>query len=113
MVQSRRGALATILLNGSGQRVEIESEFPPLSKIELVLRPENLTILTSAVSGSKPAISGKVASVAFQGSNVEYSIDFGGEAPLRVIGRPELEIARDTSVWIGLGETRGAVFKID
>ena len=113
IVQSRRGALATIRLNGSGQRVEIESELPPLSKIELVLRPENLTILTSAVSGSKTAISGKVASVAFQGSNVEYSIDFGGEAPLRVIGRPELEIARDTSVWIGIGDTRGAVFKID
>jgi iron(III) transport system ATP-binding protein len=111
-IQSRAGALATILLNGSGQRIELESELPTLAKVQLVSRPENLTILTRPIPGSKDAISGKVASVVFHGSNVEYSIDFGGEAPLRVITRPEPEIPRDASVWVRMGNTRSVVFEI-
>jgi iron(III) transport system ATP-binding protein len=113
IVQSRNGAMATILLDGSGQGVEIESGLPPQTRVELVLRPENLTILAGAQSAPKGAVRGKVASVVFQGSAVEYSIDLGGGSVLRVVGRPEPEIARHTPVWVSLGDTRGAVFKAE
>jgi iron(III) transport system ATP-binding protein len=113
VVQSRSGAMATITLDGSGQGVEIESDLPPQTRVELVLRPENLTIFAGAPPEPKGGVKGKVASVVFQGSVVEYNIDLRGGSVLRVVGRSEPEIARGTPVWVSLGDTRGAVFRAD
>jgi len=77
---------------------------------ELILRPEKLTILTAASYG---AIAGKVVSTVFQGDTVECSIDIGVPSLLRVIARADLELARDTPVWIGLDDTSSVAFRVE
>ncbi len=75
--------------------------------VELILRPEQLTILTAPADG---AIAGKVVSSVFQGDSVEYGIDVGGEGLLRAIARPDVELARGTPVWVRPDDTGTVVF---
>ena len=83
---------------------------PRAAEVELILRPEQLTILTAPADG---AIAGKVASSVFQGDSVEYGIDIGGGVVLRVIARPDLEIARGTPVWVRPDDTGTVVFGVE
>ena len=55
------------------------------------------------------AISGRIAGLAFQGSNVEYEVDVGG-ALLRVLGRTHADLVLGTPVWIAIDMRRVAVF---
>jgi iron(III) transport system ATP-binding protein len=104
-IEARNGPRATVLLEGSGQAIEVATGAAE-GEVELILRPETLTLLTEA---APRALAGKVVSAVFQGSNVEYAIDIGGDT-LRVVAKPGLELARDTPVWIGLDDTSITAF---
>ena len=93
-----------------GQGIEIATDIPEGSEVELVLRPERLTILTAPADA---AIVGKIASAVFQGDSVEYGIDIGGGVALRAIARPDLELACDTPVWVRPDDTGTVVFKAE
>src|SRR5262249_30639289 len=69
-IAAHDGARATVRLAG-GQAVRIATDIAD-GEVELILRPERLTILTTPTAG---AIAGKILSSVFQGDNVEYAID--------------------------------------
>ena len=91
---------------GSRSRTDIAES----GEVELILRPEQLTILTAPADG---AIVGKVASSVFQGDSIEYGIDIGGGVVLRAIARPDLELARGTPVWVRPDDTGTVVFGVE
>jgi iron(III) transport system ATP-binding protein len=106
-IEARSGPRATVRLERSGQAIEVATDIAQ-GEVELILRPETLTILRGAAAGT---ISGKVVSAVFHGASVEYGIDVG-EVLLRVIAKPDLELARDTPVWIGLDDTSITAFRL-
>jgi ABC-type Fe3+/spermidine/putrescine transport system ATPase subunit len=108
-VEGRIGTHARVRLDGSRQAVEIRTDIPDGADVQLILRPETLTILTEPARG---AIAGTVESAVFQGNNVEYGIDVGTESLLRVITRPDLELSRDARVWIKLDDAISVAFRI-
>ena len=105
-IVARNGARATVRLDG-GQGIEIATDIAEGSEVELILRPEQLTILTAPADGT---IAGKVVSSVFQGDSVEYGIDVGGGVVLRAIARPDVELARGTPVWVRPDDTGTVVF---
>ena len=107
-IAARSGAHATVRLEG-GQGIEIATDIAE-GEVELILRPEQLTILTAPADG---AIAGKVVSSVFQGDSVEYGIDIGGGVALRAIARPDLELARGTPVWVRPDDTGTVVFGVE
>jgi hypothetical protein len=48
--------------------------------------------------------------LAFQGGSVEYEVDVGGSASLRVLARAQADLTRGTAVWIGIDTRRLAIF---
>jgi hypothetical protein len=48
--------------------------------------------------------------LAFQGGRVEYEVDVGGGAALRVLARAQAELTRGTPVWIGIDAQSARVF---
>jgi TOBE domain len=62
-----------------------------------------------APADDRNAIPGRIAALAFQGSNVEYEVDVGG-ALLRVLGRTQADLVPGTPVWIAIDMRRVAVF---
>ena len=107
-IAARSGAHATVRLAG-GQGIEIATDIAE-GEVELILRPEQLTILTAPADG---AIVGKVLSSVFQGDSIEYGIDIGGGVVLRAIARPDLELARGTPVWVRPDDTGTVVFGVE
>jgi iron(III) transport system ATP-binding protein len=101
---------ATVLLERSGQSIEVATDLPPGSVVEVILRPESLSIDTDLVTTSGRALRGQVTSVTFQGDSVDYAVDIGGDS-LRVIGRPEREIARGAAVIVSWDQTSSTVFR--
>ena len=101
---------AQIALDGIGHRLRLATEQPPGASVDVVLRPENLTIAAQRPADAPNAIAGRIAAVAFQGSNVEYEVDIGGGASLRVLARAQADLTRGTPVWIAIDTSRVAVF---
>jgi putative spermidine/putrescine transport system ATP-binding protein len=100
-----------IALDGSGHRVTLVAEHRPGTRVDVVLRPENLTISALAPAEDRNAIAGRITALAFQGSNVEYEVDVGGGPPLRVLARAQAALTRGTPVWIGIDPRHVAIFQ--
>jgi iron(III) transport system ATP-binding protein len=107
---ARAGVSVSVLLDGSGQTIEVATDLPQGTAVEVILRPENLSIDTDLVTTSGRAIRGQVASVTFQGDSVDYAVDIGGDS-LRVIGRPDREIARGAAVMVSWEAASSTVFR--
>jgi iron(III) transport system ATP-binding protein len=93
----RPGVGASVRLDGSGQTIEVATDLPHGTAVEVILRPESLSIDTDLVTTSGRALRGQVSSVTFQGDSVDYAVEIGG-GTLRVIGRPDREIVRGAAV---------------
>jgi hypothetical protein len=76
----------------------------------VVLRPEDLTITTLPPAADRNAIPGRITALAFQGGSVEYEVDVGGSASLRVLARAQADLTRGAPVWIGIDTRRLAIF---
>jgi ABC-type Fe3+/spermidine/putrescine transport system ATPase subunit len=107
----RAGANLSVQLEGSGQSIEVATDLADGTAVEVILRPESLSIDTDLVTTSGRAIRGQVTSVTFQGDSVDYAVDVGGDS-LRVIGRPEREIARGASVIVSWDTASSTVFRV-
>jgi iron(III) transport system ATP-binding protein len=102
---------AVVRLDGSGQAIEVDTDLPAGTAVEVVLRPEALSIRLGRDGSSRRAITGQVASVTFRGDTVDYAVDIGAAEPLRVIGRPDLEFARGASVSVSWDAAGSTVFR--
>jgi iron(III) transport system ATP-binding protein len=100
---------ARIALVG-GHHLMLVTEHGPGSAVDVVLRPENLTLAAQPPAEARNAIPGRIAGLTFQGSNVEYDVDIGGGASLRVLARAQADLTRGTPVWIGIDTRHVAVF---
>ena len=110
-VEERDGAgSARIALAGGGHRLTLATDQAPGASVDVVLRPENLTITAQQPADARNTIPGRIIGLTFQGSNVEYDVDIGGGASLRVLARANAELTRGTPVWIGIDTRRVAVF---
>jgi iron(III) transport system ATP-binding protein len=103
---------ATVRLERSGQSIEAATDLPIGTAVEVILRPESLSIDTDLVTTSRRALKGQVTSVTFQGDSVDYAVDIGG-ASLRVIGRPDREIARGAAVMVSWDPAGSTVFQVE
>lgn len=99
-----------IVLDVGRHRLTLIAEHRPGTRIEVVLRPENLTLGTLPPADERNAIPGRITASAFQGGSIEYEVDVGGGASLRVLARAPAVLARGTPVWIGIDTRRVAVF---
>jgi iron(III) transport system ATP-binding protein len=99
-----------IVLGGGRHRLTLIAEHRPGTRIEVVLRPENLTISTLPPADERNAIPGRITGFVFQGGSIEYEVDVGGGALLRVLAPAPGGLARGTPVWIGIDTRRVAIF---
>jgi iron(III) transport system ATP-binding protein len=99
-----------IALDGGGHRLTLVAQHRPGARVDVVLRPEDLMLSALAPADERNAISGRIVALAFQGSSVEYEVDVGGGALLRVLARPQADLSRGTPVWIGIDARRVAIF---
>jgi iron(III) transport system ATP-binding protein len=100
---------AVIALRG-GHRLMVVTEQGLGETIDVVLRPENLTIAAQPHANECNTIPGRIIALVFQGSTVEYEVDIGGDVSLRVLARARADLTRGTPVWIGIDTRRAAVF---
>jgi iron(III) transport system ATP-binding protein len=100
---------AVIALRG-GHRLMLVTEQGPPASIDVVLRPEDLTIAAQPPANQWNTIPGRIIALVFQGGTVEYEIDIGGDVSLRVLARVHTDLTRGTPVWVGIDTRRAAVF---
>ena len=101
---------ARIALDACGHRLTLVTEQREGATVDLVLRPENLTIAARPPADGLNIIPGRIAALTFQGSHVEYEVDIGEGLLLRVLARAQLDLTRGTPVWIGIDTRHVAVF---
>ncbi len=112
-IESRPGGSRTLLLDGSGQRIAVETDYRPGDRVELVLHPESMVISQNPLPPEGDVITGKLKSLVFLGGIVEYLVDLGASSTLRVLARSNVEIAVGAPVWIGIGPGQRAVFRLE
>ena len=100
---------ARIALAG-GHHLMLVTENGPGTAVDVVLRPENLTIATQPPADAFNVVSGRISALTFQGSNVEYDVDIGGGTSVRVLARAQADLTHGTPVWVGIDARRIAVF---
>jgi iron(III) transport system ATP-binding protein len=101
---------ARIALDGNGQSLVLRCEANPGDMVDIVLRPESLTVTAAAPANVANAMPGTIVSSAFQGNSVEYEVDVGGLA-LRALAPAQPQLARGSPVWIGIAPPDGFVFR--
>ena len=101
---------ARIALGGGSLRLFLVTEHPPGTAVDVVLRPENLTIAAQAPADELNVIPGRIAATTFQGTHVEYEVDIGSGATLHVLARAQPDLTRGTPVWVGIDPRHVAVF---
>ena len=99
-----------IALDGCGHRLTLIAQHVPGQSVDVVLRPEDLTITALPPAADRNAIAGRITGLAFQGGSVEYEVDVGGSASLRVLARAQADLIRGAPVWIGIDTRRVTVF---
>ncbi len=104
---------ARIVLDAGGHVLTLKTDLAPGTAVDIVLHPENLRMLANRLSEVVNVIPGKIRSLAFQGSNVEYDVDMGAGTSLRVLCRAKGDLARGASVWVAIDASHTTVFAKD
>jgi iron(III) transport system ATP-binding protein len=99
-----------VALDGSSQHLTLVAEHRPGARVDIVLRPEHLTIGASAPAQEHNCIAGRITALAFQGGSVEYEVDVGGGTSLRVLARAQADLTRGTPVWVAIDPRHIAIF---
>ena len=99
------------MLDGSGHKLVLVSDCQPGETVDVVLRPEHVVLSTAPLADSLNTITGRVASLAFQGGHVEYDIDLEGGARLRAHAPSPVQAQPGQAVWITIDAGRGLVFR--
>jgi len=92
-------------------RLLLVTDRPPGLAVDVVLRPENLTLAAQPPAEAFNVIPGRIAALTFQGSHVEYEVDIGGAATVRVLARAQADLSRGMAVWVGVDSRQVAVFE--
>ena len=101
------------MLDAGGHVLTVKTALAPGTAVDIVLRPENLQICSNRLSEVVDAIPGKIRSLAFQGSNVEYDVDIGWGTSVRVLCPAKEDLVRGASVWVAIDTSHTTVFPKD
>jgi iron(III) transport system ATP-binding protein len=110
-VERRDHDKALVVLDGVGHKLVLVGACQAGELVDVVLRPEHLVLSTALPADSLNTIPGKVASLAFQGGNVEYDIDLEGGARLRAHALSPVLAQAGQAVWIRIDAARCLVFR--
>ena len=102
----RDGARAEVELQGTAQRVWIESDVAQGNAVSVLLRPERIRLSAAPLTDGN-VVAGAVAASSFTGSAIDYDVELAGGLRLRVMAPPELDVPRGTVVWLVLRDARG------
>jgi iron(III) transport system ATP-binding protein len=109
-VEARDGGTALIVLDG-GHKLALAADGQPDESVDVVLRPEHVTLSVTPPAGSANTIPGTVTSLAFQGGHVEYDIDVGGGARLRAHAPSPVLGQVGQPVWTTIDAARALIFR--
>ena len=101
---------ARIVLDAGAHGLTLKTALAQGTTVNIVLRPENLQICSNRRPQAFDTIPGKIRSLAFQGSNVEYDVDIGWGTSLRVLGRAKEDLIRGASVWVAIDANHATIF---
>jgi iron(III) transport system ATP-binding protein len=99
-----------VTLDCNGRTLTLAGEGGVGEAVDVVLRPESLTLASAAPAGDDEAIPGRIVSAAFQGASVDYEVDMDG-ATLRVLSPAQFTIG--APVWIVVARSDASVFRRD
>jgi ABC-type Fe3+/spermidine/putrescine transport system ATPase subunit len=99
-----------VTLDCNGRTLTLAGEGDVGEAVDVVLRPESLTLVAAAAAGDAEAIPGTIVSVAFQGASVDYEVDVGG-ATLRVLSPAPAQFIVGAPVWVAVARSGASVFR--
>jgi len=101
-----------VRLDCNGRTLTLAGEGDVGEAVDVVLRPEDLTLAAATPADNAEAVPGTIVSAAFQGAGIDYEIDVGG-ALLRILSPAPAQFATGAPVWVAVARSGGAVFRRD
>ena len=101
-----RGQLA-----GGGHRLRSGITLSEGEQISVVLRPEQLKLVTTVPQGADNVLHGHVRHLTFQGGSIECEVDLGGSLSLRVPMPTDLDLDKGARVAVVVRTLEGSVFR--
>jgi iron(III) transport system ATP-binding protein len=101
-----------VTLDCNGRTLTLAGEGGVGEAVDVVLRPEDLTLAAAAPADNAEAIPGTIVSAAFQGAGIDYEVDVGG-ATLRVLLPASASFTIGAQVWIAVARSSASVFRRD
>ena len=98
------------LANGS-HRLRSAKPLAAGEKISIVLRPEQLSLVTAVPEDAHNVLRGHIARLTFQGGNIDCEVDLGAGLSLRVPMPAELDLDKGTAVAVVIRTLDGSVFR--
>jgi iron(III) transport system ATP-binding protein len=101
-----------VTIEGAGMRVRaaVPRECAPGDAVELIIRPEDIEVLTQKPAGTDRASPARVAWVSFQGNQCECGIRIGNTL-VRAALHPAEELQEGAEVWLRFAESRCVAFR--
>src|SRR5262249_42892612 len=99
-----------LTLDCNGRTLTLAGDCDVGEAVDVVMRPESLTLAAAAPACDAETIPGKIVSAAFQGASVDYEVEVGG-ATLRVLSPAPAQSAIGAPVWIAIARSGVAVFR--
>ena len=100
-----------VTLDCNGRTLMLAGEGAVGAAVDVVLRPESLTLAATAPSDDE-AIPGTIVSAAFQGAGIDYEVDVGGAA-LRILSPAPAQFTTGAPVWVAVARSGASVFRRD
>jgi ABC-type Fe3+/spermidine/putrescine transport system ATPase subunit len=100
-VAERSGnGVARVALDGCNVGLVFETPAGVGATVDLVLRPEHLTVTTSQPADQANILAGRIGKISFLGSVVECVVEVPDGPTLRALAAPDLDLVEGMQVWI-------------
>jgi ABC-type molybdate transport system ATPase subunit len=99
------------VLAGGGHRLRSSITLSEGEQISVVLRAEQLKLVTTVPQGTDNVLHGHVRRLTFQGGNIECEVDLGGSLSLRVPMPADLDLDKGVPVAVIIRTLEGSVFR--
>ena len=91
-------------------RLPLPSGCTPGERVDVVVRPEDITVYSSAPSVAEPLLAGVVEHLVFQGGQTECHVRVAGEV-VRIMVHPATQMIPGDRVWLSINPDRCAVLR--
>jgi iron(III) transport system ATP-binding protein len=109
--EQSQGLLRIALASANGQSLELNGASPPDEDVQVMIRPEDIDVISSQERQLQNVLEGHVTHVHFMGSQIECGIDIGG-TEVRALTKPSDQISEGQPVSLRINPARCAVFPV-